>query len=232
MTTLGRAADGQEAKMTKQKSKGRKSARTWRNRIVGHEDVAPAKLISNPFNFRMHSAVQGRALKGVIHRLGVIKSAIVNKRTGHIVDGHLRVALALKERQTTVPVEYVDLSVAEEREALASIDPLAQMATSDQAAVARLMKLVRGGPASDVLALLQSDSGDSETETRTITAPKGVPVKIGPHRFRISKRQFDVWQEAIRKTAGFDDQAVVAEIRKRLQMNAGGMRSKPAAGEG
>ncbi len=206
--------------MTKQKTKSGNSARTWRNRIVGHDDVAPSKLISNPFNFRMHSAVQGRALKGVINRLGVIKSAIVNKRTGHIVDGHLRVSLALKERQATVPVEYVDLSVAEEQEALASLDPLAQMATSDQAAVARLMKLVRGGPAREVLALLQTDAGDNSTETRTITARKGIPVKIGPHGFRISKRHFEIWQEAIRKKAGYDDQSVVAEIRKRLQMIA------------
>jgi hypothetical protein len=201
---------------TKTKTKTTKAAAAWRSRIVGHEDVSPAKLIANPFNFRLHSAVQAAAVKGSLKRLGVIKSAIVNKRTGHILDGHLRVSLALKESQPAVPVEYVDLTVAEEREALASIDPLALMATSDQGSVARLMKLVRAGPAADGLALLLTDAGEGGTESRTITTPKGVAVKIGPHRFRIPKKQFENWQSGLRRKVGFSDEAIVAEIRRRL----------------
>jgi DNA modification methylase len=56
---------------------------------------------------------------------------IVNKRTGHVVDGHLRVATAISNDEPTVPVLYVDLTEEEEKKILLTIDPIAGMAAID-----------------------------------------------------------------------------------------------------
>ena len=64
---------------------------------------------------------------------------IVNRRTGHLVDGHLRVEEALSHGQPSIPVVYVDLSEDEERLVLASLDPLAAMATTDEAKLRELL---------------------------------------------------------------------------------------------
>jgi ParB-like chromosome segregation protein Spo0J len=58
-----------------------------------------------------------------------VAEVLVNKRTGFVVDGHLRVAAALEHDEPTVPVRYADLSDEEERLVLATFDPIAALAT-------------------------------------------------------------------------------------------------------
>jgi ParB-like chromosome segregation protein Spo0J len=95
----------------------------WRNRIVGHADVAPADLVPNPRNWRSHPAEQQRALAGALAEVGWVAEVLVNRTTGNVVDGHLRIELALARAEPTVPVTYVELSDDEERLVLASLDP-------------------------------------------------------------------------------------------------------------
>src|SRR6266852_7341837 len=111
----------------------------WQNRIVGHADVAPASLVPNPRNWRTHPDDQQRALAGALGDVGWVAEVLVNRTTGHVVDGHLRIELALARREPTVPVTYVELSEDEERLVLASLDPLAAMATAEQEQLAALL---------------------------------------------------------------------------------------------
>jgi hypothetical protein len=67
----------------------------WRNRIVGHADVAPEELEPNPRNWRSHPLDQQRALAGALGEVGWVAEVLVNRTTGHVVDGHLRIELAL-----------------------------------------------------------------------------------------------------------------------------------------
>lgn len=67
----------------------------WRNRIVGHADVPPAELVPNPRNWRSHPLEQQRALAGALAEVGWVAEVLVNRTTGHVVDGHLRIELAL-----------------------------------------------------------------------------------------------------------------------------------------
>lgn len=121
--------------MAKKKSKPKKpplpKSAKWRNRIIGHGNVHPNDLIANDRNWRKHPDAQNEALIAAIRRIGFVRSVTVNKRSGRIVDGHARVALAIREQQAAIPVEYVDLSDAEEKEALATLDPLSAMAEAD-----------------------------------------------------------------------------------------------------
>lgn len=109
------------------------------NRITRHADVDPAKLVANPDNWRIHPENQRQALSGVLGTVGFVQSVIVNERTGRLIDGHLRVELAVKERAATVPVAYVDLTEEEERLVLSSLDPLGSLAVTDEEKLSGLM---------------------------------------------------------------------------------------------
>jgi DNA modification methylase len=111
----------------------------WRNRIVGHAEVAPGDLIPNPRNWRTHPDDQQRALSGALAEVGWVAEVLVNQTTGHVVDGHLRLELALARGERTVPVTYVELSEDDERLVLASLDPLTAMATAEADALATLL---------------------------------------------------------------------------------------------
>lgn len=115
------------------------SAAPWRSRIVGHEDVDPTQLLANPNNWRTHPGRQRDALRGSLAEVGWVQSVIVNRTTGHMVDGHARVEEAISRGEPTVPVVYVELDQAEEALILATLDPIAAMADSDGAKLAALL---------------------------------------------------------------------------------------------
>jgi hypothetical protein len=122
-------------------------APTWRNRIVGHADIAPKELQPSPWNWREHPLLQREALQGTLKELGWIQEIVVNQRSNHLIDGHLRLALALEQGEATVPVLYVDLSEDEERLALLMLDPLSAMAESNKDQLAALLQDVQSGDA-------------------------------------------------------------------------------------
>jgi hypothetical protein len=97
----------------------------WRNRIGGTGEEAPDQLVANPANWPRHPHGQQRALAGALGETGWVAQVMINATTGHIVDGYLRVELALASHEAMVPVTYVELSEQEERLVLASFDPLA-----------------------------------------------------------------------------------------------------------
>lgn len=117
-------------------------ADTWRNRIVGHGEENPEQLLANPDNWRIHPKAQQEAMAGALGQVGWVQSVIVNRNTGNVVDGHLRVALAISKRAATVPVVYVDLTPDEERAVLATFDPISGMAVSDRAKLTELLETV------------------------------------------------------------------------------------------
>lgn len=112
---------------------------SWESKIVGHDRVAPDQLMANPLNFRLHPPKQREALRAAIASVGFIRSVTVNRRTGHLLDGHERVWQALQTEQPFIDVEYVDLSEADEKLALATLDPISEMATLDAATLNTLL---------------------------------------------------------------------------------------------
>jgi hypothetical protein len=115
---------------------------TWRNRIVGHGEEAPADLVTNPRNFRIHPKTQRDAMTGVLGELGWIDEIIVNRRSGCVINGHMRVAVAIGHDEPSVPVKYVELDDDEEALALATFDPLGALATTNAAQLSALLATV------------------------------------------------------------------------------------------
>ena len=151
------------------------AAPPWRSRIVGHADAKPADLVPNPRNWRSHPADQQRALTGALSEVGWVAEVLVNRTTGHVVDGHLRVELALARHEPTVPVTYVELSDDEERLVLATLDPLAAMATAEKDALAALLADLT--PADGALATLLAELAEQHGLRRPIL---GDPDEVPP----------------------------------------------------
>lgn len=112
----------------------------WRNRIVGKGHEAPDQLLANPKNWRIHPFPQQEALMEALDRVGWVKEVIVNRVTQHVVDGHLRVSVALSRGEKTIPVSYVDLTLEEEQLILAVLDPIAELAGVDKEVFAMLAR--------------------------------------------------------------------------------------------
>lgn len=137
------------------------SATGWRNRIVGHGEEAPDQLLANPANWRIHPKNQQDALSGVLDELGWIQSVIVSQRSGHVVDGHLRVALAISRNEPSIPVVYVDLDENEEKLALSVVDPISALAATDREQLSALLDEVSTGDAA-VQAMLDQLAQDGQ----------------------------------------------------------------------
>ena len=126
----------------------------WDNRIVGYGAERPDDLLANPLNARVHPRVQVEAVSSVLDDVGWVSPVIVNRRSGFVVDGHLRVGEAISRGEVEVPVVYVDLSVEEERRVLAFYDATAGMAVVDTVVFA---ELIDGLEIPDPLVLLRDD---------------------------------------------------------------------------
>jgi len=183
-------------------------ATNWRNRIVGHGEEDAAKLLPNPKNWRIHGAQQQKALGAVLDEVGWVQDVIVNKRTGHMIDGHLRVALAMSKGER-VPVLYVDLSLEEEKLILATIDPLGTMAVSDTEKLNALLEelTISNEPLDALLYSLATDSENSgfkDEPTEGSANGSGNERKLGDSKTQIKPvlyvDEIAIFERAIRAT--------------------------------
>lgn len=133
----------------------------WRNRILGHDEVPPDELLANPLNWRVHPKHQQDALKGVIEEVGFVSPVLVQAGTDVVVDGHMRVTLALRDNIATIPVTYLDLTDVEVNTILATFDPISALAATDAAQLEALLRDVSTSDAAvmQMLADLASDAG-------------------------------------------------------------------------
>jgi len=100
----------------------------WKNQIVRSAEVSPEKLLASPFNWRVHQKAQTEAMVGILDELGWVQKIIVNEKTGHIVDGHLRVQEAMRREEKTVPVDYISVSKSDEKKIIVTLNSVGAMA--------------------------------------------------------------------------------------------------------
>ncbi len=113
------------------------------NRIVGHKDVPLDQILYNPDNWRIHPKEQSEALDGVLSEVGWVQDVIINRTTGHLIDGHLRCQIAEQRGEETVPAVIVELTPEEEKLVLATLDPIAGLAEADSEKLGELLKSVQ-----------------------------------------------------------------------------------------
>lgn len=148
----------QRRKTRKKPTRPRAKVAGWRNRIVGHGEQPASQFLGNPAQWRIHPRTQETALASVLGSIGWVQSVVVNRRTGHLIDGHLRVATALAAAdETPVPFVEVDLTLAEEKAILATFDPLSALAGQDDEKLDALVADIPPDFGIDLTAILQRD---------------------------------------------------------------------------
>lgn len=170
------------------------------NRIVAHADVAPDQLLAHPQNYRRHPGRQLDMLRGSLQEVGWVREVLVNRRTGHVVDGHARCEEAMRQGLPSVPVSYIDVSEEEELLLLAVLDPMSELAVHDDVALKELLNDVNTSDAA-----LQDLIDSVQTMARPAAAIMAEPMDFGPvsDEFWLNvrgplPRQMDVL-EALRK---------------------------------
>jgi hypothetical protein len=124
-------------------AKRRSQAPAWANRIVSSGTMPAGQFLANPGNYRKHPTAQEQALIGILDRVGWVQSVVVNKRTGYVVDGHMRIKAAMaRSEDEPVPYVVVDLTEAEEALILSTLDPISAMAITDKLALQELLQLI------------------------------------------------------------------------------------------
>lgn len=124
------------ARMPTRKAAG--VADVWRNRIVAYGEMTAEELQANPNNPRLHGPSQKSAMSTMLGEVGWVVPIVVNRTSGLIVDGHMRVDLA--PGRGPIPVAFVELTEPEERELLALMDPIGQMATYNPDVLATVLE--------------------------------------------------------------------------------------------
>jgi hypothetical protein len=123
-----------------------------RNRIKRHCRVRAGDLVPHELNPRVHPAAQREALAALYEEIGFARSLLAYELPDgrlKLIDGHLRRDL---DPEQVVEVEVLDVTDAEARALLLSIDPLARLADYD---LSRLDELRRSAStASDAVANL------------------------------------------------------------------------------
>jgi len=102
-----------------------------KDRIRELRRVPASQLVTNPKNWRNHSAEQTNVLQGLLTEIGLSNALLARELpTGELmlIDGHLRAKTVGEE---LVPVLVLDVTEAEADKLLATLDPLAAMATAD-----------------------------------------------------------------------------------------------------
>jgi DNA modification methylase len=122
--------------------------------------VPARELRPNPRNWRRHPERQRAALRGILREIGYADALLARRDGGSLVliDGHLR--QSLNPRQV-VPVLVLDVSAEEADTLLATLDPLAALATPDSDALAGLLSSVQTSSAAvkELLASLARSAG-------------------------------------------------------------------------
>lgn len=90
------------------------------------------ELVACPYNPRIITEKQRKALTGILRRLGLLEPLTWNKRSATLISGHQRLrildALAAGQPDFSLDISVVDLSPKQEREAIVALNNTAAMA--------------------------------------------------------------------------------------------------------
>lgn len=204
-----------------------------KNRILESKEVPVKELVANSSNWRLHPVRQKAATKEAIGYVGWVERVLVNMRTGDewpddergvstLVDGHMRLEIAIEAGDETVPVDFVDLTPAEESYVLATLDPLGALARTDNEQLLELTsridqnsKSVRaalraaGIESRDTLPILEGNGLENATGSRRDTESDNgqgqkpqvpsqnpqKPLQKYPLAIVLSKKDLTLWRE-------------------------------------
>jgi len=112
-----------------------------RDRVKDLRRVKASDLLPHPENWRTHPVRQREALSSVLAEVGIADALLVRETEQglQLIDGHLRAEM---EPDSEWPVLVLDVTEQEARTILATHDPLAAMAETNQRAFNELQQRI------------------------------------------------------------------------------------------
>jgi DNA modification methylase len=146
---------------------------SMRDRIVELRRVPARELLPNPRNWRRHPPAQVAALRGALDDIGYANALLARETPDglELIDGHLRAETTPDQE---VPVLVLDVTGEEAAKILATLDPLAAMAETDEEALRELLSEVSIESA-DLLSYLQGLAGEEESKNGWADRQDSVP---------------------------------------------------------
>lgn len=191
------------------------------DKLVKVEEVIP-----HPKNPNTHPQNQIKILAQNIRYHGWRHPIVVSKLSGYIVAGHGRLEAARELGVSIVPVEYQNFATEDnELAVLVGDNRLAELSTLDLNGLQDIIDgfkasdfdtILAGFEPTDLDALLGEQKPDFGDEKEKELSQSEVTIQAGNYRFRMSQEDFGIWIDKLKQEVGFDKEAVIAEIRRRL----------------
>lgn len=188
--------------------------------------VKVEELIPHPKNPNTHPQNQIKILAQNIRYHGWRHPIVVSKLSGYIVAGHGRLEAARELGVSIVPVEYQNFASEDnELAVLVGDNRLAELSSLDLNGLQDIIDgfkasdfdtILAGFEPTDLDALLGEQKPDFGDEKEKELSQSEVTIQAGNYRFRMSQEDFGIWIDKLKQEVGFDKEAVVAEIRRRL----------------
>lgn len=188
--------------------------------------VKVEELIPHPKNPNTHPQNQIKILAQNIRYHGWRHPIVVSKPSGYIVAGHGRLEAAKELGVSIVPVEYQDFASEDnELAVLVGDNRLAELSSLDLNGLQDIIDgfkasdfdtILAGFEPTDLDALLGEQKPDFGDEKEKELSQSEVTIQAGNYRFRMSQEDFGIWIDKLKQEVGFDKEAVIAEIRRRL----------------
>lgn len=125
-----------------------------------------------------------------------------------------------------MPVEYQDFTTEDnELAVLVGDNRLAELSSLDLNGLQDIIDgfkasdfdtILAGFEPTDLDALLGEQKPDFGDEKEKELSQSEVTIQAGNYRFRMSQEDFGIWIDKLKQEVGFDKEAVIAEIRRRL----------------
>lgn len=184
------------------------------------------ELIPHPKNPNTHPQSQIKILAQNIRYHGWRHPIIVSKQSGYIVAGHGRLEAAKELGVSIIPVEYQNFASEDnELAVLVGDNRLAELSSLDLNGLQDIIDgfkasdfdtILAGFEPTDLDALLGEQKPDFGDEKEKELSQSEVTIQAGNYRFRMSQEDFGIWIDKLKQEVGFDKEAVIAEIRRRL----------------
>ena len=184
------------------------------------------ELIPHPKNPNTHPQSQIKILAQNIRYHGWRHPIVVSKLSGYIVAGHGRLEAAKELGVSIIPVEYQNFASEDnELAVLVGDNRLAELSSLDLNGLQDIIDgfkagdfdtILAGFEPADLDALLGEQKPDFGDEKEKELSQSEVTIQAGNYRFRMSQEDFGIWIDKLKQEVGFDKEAVIAEIRRRL----------------
>lgn len=199
------------------------------------------KIQVDPLNVRVHDQRNKEAIKQSLQQLGAGRS-IVMDANNILIAGNgvyeqakelgIPVKVIETDGKTLIAIKRTDLQPHDQRrKALALADnKTSDLSVFDENALARLLSEI---DADGIIAA----TGFSQKEIDELLAglddindgctgknepdkepPADTQCVIGPFRFPIPRAKYESWIEEVRQMVGFDNEAIIQEIQRRLKL--------------